>query len=125
MLEYTYIENSSGNLEQQDQYSLPFSEVTVGGIRCLELLSDRSKDAVKTKQRKKEKNTIGSIDLEIKFLDCKTGDTGLKEYNDIIIYSDRISLWDETTAKFYDAKGFTVDSQDLQGGVPRYILTLC
>ena len=100
---------------------LHYVSVALSGVQCLELINDGSKDPEKSKQRRKEKDMLGQDHTEIPFLDCKTGDNGKKDYNDAIVYTDRVKLWDENIVRYYESKGFHVDSRDLPGGIQRSI----
>ena len=67
---------------------LKYIEVTISGVPCIELIASSTKDPAKVKQRRKEKDALGRSHLDIPFLDCKIGDQGAKEYNNIIVYSE-------------------------------------
>ena len=100
-----------------EQVGLSYSEVTLSGIICLEITSAPAcKDNAKARQRKKDKDSLGFAHLEVPLIDSKLGDNGIKEINDLIIYANKVKLWDEEFVKYYESMGYGIESKDLNQG---------
>ena len=82
--------------QAEDLQPLSSSRVTHYGVSCLEVLCNSNLDInVTSKQRKKDKDSLGRNNLETPLLDVRIGENGSKEVHDAIVYTDRVKLWDE------------------------------
>ena len=82
-----------------------YSKVTFAGVSCIEVISAENTSG---KQKKKVKDLVGGNNLDVPLLDYKTSDNGLKTLNDVIIYTDKIKLWDEHITKHYEEKCYQI-----------------
>ena len=107
------ITESPQALDMQQMWSC---RVTHNGVSCLEVHCNSNMDNVSSKQRKRDKDTLGKNNLEIPLLDIRSGENDKKEMNDAIVYTERVKMWDEAIVRYYEDKGYIIESRDLNGG---------
>ncbi len=69
-----------------DQH-IGYDVVTISNVQCFVPNGSQDKDKI---TRKLKKDILGSTHPEVPFVDCRTGENGIREYNDIIVYSKKI-----------------------------------
>ena len=54
-------------------------------------------------------------------IDTKCGNQGKKEYCDVIVYTDKVKVWDEVTIRYYELGGYAIETKDLNRGIQRIV----
>ena len=107
---------NADNTQTQDLQQMPPSRVTHNSVSCIEVICNSKLDNVSSKQGERDKDILGKNNLETPLLDIRCGENGKKEINDAIVYTERVKMWDEAIVKYYEDKGYFIDTNNLNGG---------